>query len=230
MRKIFAISGDGNGAGKSTAAKKLVGATNIISLASIMRSELREKYPQSDWFNKDQAYKEGTVVPEEGGKTVRQVLIDYGQSACENDPWYWVRALCFTYQDEIGFFAIDDLRKLVEIDFLRGFFGPDNVVHIHIEYAGAKFEPLYDNAKLKARADYVIVRPSDAIPAAHVPNVPEMYFQWHYMSTFGDVYSRGPKYATRAIAEQAKEGLLHEYTLYRETDKAGKYQILEVPK
>lgn len=229
MRKIFAISGDGNGAGKSTAAKKLVGSFNIISLASIMRSELLDKYPEYDWFNKDQAYKEGTVVPEEGGKTVRQVLIDYGQSACENDPWYWVRALAFRFKDIEGTYAIDDLRKIVEIDFLRGFFGPEDVVHIHIEYAGAKFEPLYDNAKLKARADYVIVRPSDVIPAARVPNIPEKYFQWFWVGPFGTYEEpRGSKYATRALAEHGFNQLSEARIVARSLPE--QYDLREVPK
>lgn len=228
--KIYACSGDGNGAGKSTLAQKLVGKEGVISLAAIMRAELQKLYPQYDWFNKDQSYKENTKVTELEGKSVRQVLIEYGQSKCEADAWYWVRALAFKYKGCEGVLAIDDLRKLVEIDFLRGFFGPTNVVHFHVSFAEAKREALYDNDKLRAIADYVIVRPSDKIPAAYVPNVPETRFQWHFRYGNDSDTPRGPKYATRAIAEQAKQGLIEAGELGRIAARNGDYILREVPK
>lgn len=160
--RIIAISGDGIGAGKSTLAKTLT--ADVFSLAANMRKELKEKYPEYDWFNKSQDYKENTRVKELGNRTVREVLVWYGQDRCSTiDPAYWVYRLGVQLAKvaEYGachLAAIDDVRKTVELHVLRIMF-PGAVTHIHISYAGAKAEPQYENTELAAIADYTIVRP-----------------------------------------------------------------------
>ena len=92
--KILAISGDGIGAGKTTLANRLAPG-KVRSLAAAMRTELEALYPAYDWFNKTQEYKANTLVKEFDNKTVRQVLIEYGQTRCDKDSLYWVRKLSF---------------------------------------------------------------------------------------------------------------------------------------
>lgn len=153
--RIFAISGDGIGAGKSTLAAKL--SARVWSFATEMREELQRQFPKYDWFNRTQEYKDGTTVTELG-KTVRQVLIEYGQQKCASDALYWARLLA----DRIALsapnlVAIDDLRKMCEIHHLRERFGED-VTHIHVVHAFSKPEPEFENDLLADAADYIISR------------------------------------------------------------------------
>lgn len=159
--RIFAISGSGNGAGKSTMAKKT--ADEVLSLAHALRQDLSQVYPTYDWFNKSQAYKDYTLVPEaaEPGKdlpTVRDVLIKHGQDCCKDDPVYWVRKLCDNldkYPTKLSVVAIDDIRKLVEIEYLKNRF-PGNITHFHIKTPRSVYEPQFQNDELEAVADYVV--------------------------------------------------------------------------
>jgi hypothetical protein len=160
VMKIFAISGDGIGAGKTTLAKMI--AEPVWSLAGQLRRDLSLQLPDYNWENRSQDYKDKTRVHERQGKTVRQVMVEYGQSKSSIDPHYWVQSLC----DRIGganaplqppIIAIDDVRKVAEIEHIRGRF-PGQVIHLHVEWDGAIYEPEFDNAGLKAVADYIIRR------------------------------------------------------------------------
>lgn len=156
--RIIAISGDGIGAGKTYLANKLTDTR--LSMAGALRQELHLKYPGYDWDNTSQTYKDATTVHEAEGKTVRQVMVEYGQGKCVDDLGYWAKRLVSTINDRYfgnAVIAIDDVRKVAEIEELREAFG-DQVVHIHVINLNAKFEPQFQNDSLKELADYVIRR------------------------------------------------------------------------
>lgn len=160
--KILAISGSGIGAGKTTLAKSL--SKDVWSLAGAMRAELQLIYPGYNWFNKDQAYKAETVIREykRGSSSMRQVLIEHGQDRCVESPTYWVATLSdkILGLDQvvsgITTIAIDDIRKVSEIEYLRRKFA--DVVHIHIDYYGSVKESEFENDALLEMADYVVQR------------------------------------------------------------------------
>ncbi len=159
MIKIFAISGNGIGAGKSTLAKKL--GQEIWSLAGALRDELKHDYPAYDWYNKSQEYKANTRVKEEGKRTVREVMIERGQVRCAEDALYWVRKLAdkLEYVEKMATglktVAIDDVRKISEIECLKERF-PGQVVHFHLLTSTAVREPMFENDELCEVADYTI--------------------------------------------------------------------------
>ena len=160
--KIIAISGSGIGAGKTTLAKKL--SKDVWSLAGAMRTELELQYPGYSWFNRDQAYKANTMIKEykNGSYSMRAALIEYGQDKCAINPTYWVERLSSSVTgltrvaSGITTIAVDDVRKVCEVEHLRKTF--KEVVHIHIDYAGASFEKEFDNLQLLELADYIVVR------------------------------------------------------------------------
>lgn len=160
--KILAISGSGIGAGKTTLAKKL--SKDVWSLAGAMRAELERIYPGYSWFNKDQAYKSDTIIKEykRGQSSMRQVLIEHGQDRCIESPTYWVETLSskILSMDQVACgittVAIDDIRKVSEIKYLRRKFG--DVTHIHIDYYGSVKEAEFENDELLEIADYVVQR------------------------------------------------------------------------
>jgi len=156
--QIFTLSGDGSGAGKSTLARKISG--EVLSIASPLRQELCRIHPGYAWWDKTQAYKDNTIV-EGTGKTVRQMLVEHSAARCAGDPLYWARQLS-RYLEGLSCivsshsrYAIDDLRKVCEIEHFRDRFG-DKVTHIHVLSATATPEPHFDNDKLRDAADYVI--------------------------------------------------------------------------
>ena len=165
MIQLIAISGDGIGAGKSTFASKI--GDTVFSLAGALRGELARKHPNYDWFNKSQAYKDKTHVPEYRGLetnqlyTVRHALIEYGQIKCEDDPQYWAKVLAEKIAKEENIvtgnvkIAIDDVRKVCEIELLKERFG-SKVLHFHMTTSTAIHEPHFDNLRLAAMADYVV--------------------------------------------------------------------------
>ena len=157
MVKIVAISGSGNGAGKSTLAHLL--SNPVWSIAGGIRAELKVELPGYDWDNKTQAYKDKVKVTERDDKTVRQVMIEHGQKRCKSDPAYWIKKLCNRIETGnvlIGqqIIAIDDVRKIVEIDYLKARFGAV-VTHFHIKSSHAQKEAEFDNDALEQVADYV---------------------------------------------------------------------------
>lgn len=158
---IYLISGDGSEAGKTTFAEKLVGKSRVWSIASALRSELQRKYPKYNWYSKDQQVKDQLVIKEYGSGTftMRQVMVEYGQKACEADPCHWVQRLADSleiakHMPTHGPLAVDDVRKVCELDLLKEMF--PKAVHMHVTRAGAKKEPQYDNDSLWGRADYVV--------------------------------------------------------------------------
>lgn len=159
---IFAISGDGIGAGKTTLARKL--ANPVWSLAGGLRYELANKYPNYNWEDRSQQYKDHTKVTENANKTVRQTMVEYGQFRCEENPLYWVERLCDRIHNNAApltqeVIAIDDVRKVTEIEHIRGRF-PGQVIHFHVVFAGAQHEPEFQNDELREIADYIITRNS----------------------------------------------------------------------
>lgn len=175
MTKILGISGSGIGAGKSSFAKKMAG--EVWSLAGALRKELTKKFPGYKWYDKSQEYKnmrftETIFDPfllsalektktHEGGKTVRDVMIAYGQMKCANDPKYWPRILAADLQERLKIMdgvhtvAIDDIRKVLEVEYLREKFAP-NFIHFHIDTGSAIGEDYFDNDLLAEMADYTV--------------------------------------------------------------------------
>jgi len=168
--KLFVVSGDGIGAGKSTFCKRMCDET--WSLAGALRQDLRRNFPAYDWFNKDQAYKNTDFREVEKLETllglniarrmtIRDVLILYGQVKCSNDPVYWVRELCSVLiprvqlADGVDIIGIDDLRKVCELEYFKATF-PRDLVHFHIISSQAIEEPEFENQKLKQLADYTL--------------------------------------------------------------------------
>lgn len=158
--KLVLISGDGAGAGKTYAARLFGQST--WTLADGIRGELAIRYPNYNWYNRTQEYKNHTHVKEweRGDKTVREVLLKYGQVACAGNPKYWVERLCDKLKNSQEFvqgvttIAVDDVRKVCELEHFRANFR--DVVHIHVESETAVFEPEFEAEQLKALADYVV--------------------------------------------------------------------------
>jgi hypothetical protein len=158
--KIFAISGSGSGAGKTHASRVL--AQDTWTIADGMRRTLQERFPYYNWFNREQAYKNETIIREYGrGKhTMRQVLLEYGQEMCAGDPEYWIRLLGDSLErsskiaDGIGVIGIDDVRKVCEVNHLKARF--PNVTHLHLNTAHAVHEPEFEARSLLDMADYVL--------------------------------------------------------------------------
>lgn len=154
--QVILISGDGAGAGKTFAASRF--ADETYSLASQIRRELKQLYPAYDWHNKTQGYKEHTRVPEQGGKTLRAVMLEYGQQKCAIDPLHWAKLLAEGLEsvrhiaDGKKRIAIDDVRKICELDYLGSRF--PGFLHIHVTNVDAEYEPLFDAERLAQRAHY----------------------------------------------------------------------------
>lgn len=162
--KLILISANGYGAGKTTFGKLF--DAHIVSLAYFVRWELSFKYPEHEHLimSREQAAK-NFVLP--SGKTVRQELVELGQSRCAVDPLYWCdKWLEATekYLPEERTLVVDDLRKKVELDCFREQF-PD-LKHFHIKYSGAIAEKVVDEHgntvdafdDLEEYADYIIYR------------------------------------------------------------------------
>ena len=155
--RVLAISGSGQGAGKTTLARTL--SPTVWSIADGIRHELSKIYPKIQWENRTQAYKDGTKVPGTN-RSVRQMLIDHGQQACIDNPTYWVSEMTTKLLELNRMWtagavvAIDDVRKLCELEHLRAKF-PD-VVHFHVNGEPCVDEPMYDNIELADIADYVV--------------------------------------------------------------------------
>lgn len=88
-------------------------------------------------------------------------MIRYGQMMTAEDPTYWVDKLVdhLKQADRIAdmrpSIAIDDVRKVCELDAIRTAF-PGKVIHVHILGKGAIEEKMYDNQELHDIADYVL--------------------------------------------------------------------------
>ncbi len=154
---IVAISGSGRGSGKTTLAEKV--SDEVWSIAGLLRKDLKVRYPEYDWYNKSQKYKDSTIVSETG-KTVRQMLFEEGQKHSSADPAYWVRMLIGSLKERMRIadgpknVAIDDVRKVEELDAIKDAF--PNVLHVHVTSPGAIAEPEFDNDALNDRADYAV--------------------------------------------------------------------------
>lgn len=159
--RIIAISGDGMGAGKTFLSYKLATEATRFSLAAYLRADLSRQYPNYDWYNKAQSYKDGTLV-HETGKTVREMLTTYGASKRVIDSDYWINYLLDDLYHTVNncknrdnlLITIDDIRFINEIEKLRSSFG-SAVTHIHVISSKAKPEP-YDNDALRELSDYII--------------------------------------------------------------------------
>jgi hypothetical protein len=126
----------------------------VRSLAWALRNELMQVYPNYDWHNKTQDYKDNTVVAEAGGRTVRDVMIQYGQDRCLEDPLYWAKRLIENIKaNPAPVIAVDDLRKGVELSYFKGAF-PGQVTHEHLVTPTAIPEPEFENELLRKYADY----------------------------------------------------------------------------
>lgn len=160
LTHILLISGSGEGAGKTTLARKLT--PHVVSLASAVRTELRLRYPEVDWEDRTPAGK--AVFIEKGalaGHTVREVLLRHAEGRRAKAPLYWVdrtvARLRLMSEGVVQVVAVDDLRRILELETIRNEF-PGQVTHLHIEYAGAVAEPHFEAEALARLADYVVVR------------------------------------------------------------------------
>jgi hypothetical protein len=157
---VYIVSSNGVGAGKTYLANKLGAIPR--SLAAALRGELKEIYPNYDWFNKTQEYKENTLVAECDGLTVRRVLQIYGQSKKTENPNYWtdkvLNDIAADNDFEDRFYSIDDIREAREVTRIKDTIF--QVVHFHIECSASIPENVFEQeySKLKTMADYVIVR------------------------------------------------------------------------
>jgi len=162
MVMMFLVSGDGQGSGKTYLAESLVGPHNVWSIASAMRLELAKEYPDINWFRKDQAYKDNTTVDAyKRGFTVREVMIEYGQEKAKHQKCYWVDRLIDRLNHGHGIasgslLAIDDIRKVEELNALKLRTKCSGFLHLHVENPDAKPEPMFDNPVLRNLADYVV--------------------------------------------------------------------------
>lgn len=161
--KIILISGDGHGAGKTFLARKLTDSQQqIFSIVNLIRRELAKKYPSYDWYNKDPAFKLGTIV-KETGKSVHQMLDTTGRERKVKDPLFWAKGLVDLLKyardsDKLDTIVVDDVRFVDECDHLRSVFATENILHLHVVNPKASLEPSYQNALLKAQADFHISR------------------------------------------------------------------------
>ena len=159
--RIFLFSGSGNGSGKSTAARKMT--QDVWSLANSIRDSLTARYPLYNWYNKSQHYKDNTIIEEYeiGNKSMRQVMIEYGQLRCKDNPTYWADMLVGYLKnrhfiaDGTSIIGVDDIRKLCELDTIKNAF-PGQVTHYHLTtpIGIAKVEPEFENEELAKVADY----------------------------------------------------------------------------
>ena len=151
------LSGSGIGAGKTTLARKFAGIPTL-SLAGALRQDLYDIYPTVEWNNRTQEYKASRPA-ELAGLSVREMLVKFGQDRCNQDPVYWPKRLMTQVsQTAYGNFTavVDDLRKVIELDYFRHH--GKSVVHFHIHHETATPEPQYDSDWLFDVADYVLMR------------------------------------------------------------------------
>jgi hypothetical protein len=164
--RVILISGDGHGAGKTFLARKFAREDCIFSIANLIRAELRKKYPNYDWYNKDPRIKTSVVV-RETKKTIHEMLVDAGHEGKSKNPLVWAQKLAELIQYsrdklKLELAVIDDVRFEDECIYLRSMLGMEFVTHFHIVNPKATPEPQYNNEKLKVMADYRIKRSSDA--------------------------------------------------------------------
>lgn len=162
---IYLISGNGRGAGKTTLATRMVGRDHVFSHADSLRMELHAKYPRLSWFALDQITKD---EPQEtlGGRSMRDILLKHGQDKCSiHGANHWAERLVTRLQTRFASLAldkcpvaVDDLRKITELDTLLSSLGHDKIIHFHIMFPAAVAEPEFDGAELARRADYIVSR------------------------------------------------------------------------
>lgn len=157
--QVILISATGLGAGKTTLAQKFT--TLTVSLADQIRAHLAQQYPNINFYNKSQEYK-NMIFDNTGGRTVRELLIEFGTHYRKTDPDVWVNLAIkkiktvFEHNPKATV-AIDDIRYLNELHRFREEFG-SAVTHLHISEESATKEPQYQNEELEKVADYVVRR------------------------------------------------------------------------
>lgn len=154
--KLLLLSSNGIGAGKTTFAEKFGGMR--MPLANTLRKEVARQYPDySDYiFSTKQ---EDKAFRMKDGRSIRELLVEYGQSRCAENKTYWCEKWAENISTEMYYtvlfsVVVDDLRKKVELDFFRKNY--PGCVHFHIKYGGAIAEKEFDD--LEEYADYVIYR------------------------------------------------------------------------
>jgi hypothetical protein len=191
MPDILLISG-GQGAGKSTLGyfeSKGIGLSNGLverfALADLVRGELMERAIQEwcartflgdamlapgmrkvPWYSTDQAEK-SRPRPELGGRTIRDLLIYWGQHRCKDAPLYWAEKWCARAESHLLFHrghrvVCDDLRKLTEHAAILAWAEQHafSLLHLHID-GGI---PDYDCLALRERAHFVLTRGGTPLP------------------------------------------------------------------
>jgi hypothetical protein len=92
---------------------------------------------------------------------MRQVMVEYGQLRCKNNPTYWADLLVSYLKnrhfiaDGVSIIGVDDIRKVCELETIRAAF-PNSVTHFHLNTSegSVKMEPEFENEQLARLADY----------------------------------------------------------------------------
>ena len=158
--KLFLISGDECGVGKSTFANTL--SLNVWSFATALRGDLNKCYPLYEWFRKDQEYKNTTYI-KELNCNMRDALVKHGERRRAENPDYWANILAgrigelYSVVVSGGSLAVDDLRYMNELRVIRERHPYMQITHFHLK-TKTSLPTENDAAQLAEVADYIVVR------------------------------------------------------------------------
>jgi hypothetical protein len=159
--KIILISANGNGAGKTYLADSFIRGVRF-GLAAGVRKELATIWPSFVTRIQSTRQEDKTFILPTGA-SIRQSLVELGQERCKQDPVYWCKkwlaGVPKDYAPTMNI-VVDDLRKLVELQWFRNTF--EDVTHFHLKYSDAVAEKNPDGTDvfddLSEYADYLIYR------------------------------------------------------------------------
>jgi predicted ATPase len=161
ITKVFLISANGSGAGKTTLANIL--ADVVVSHADIARRDLSRLYPEEftekivSKKQEDKAF----ILPD--GRTVRQALVHYCEAIVRpKDDVYFAREVVKSLADlhcksAPLTVAIDDVRRVQDMQKIKEYLKKEGLrcVHYHVISHAAELESAYDNIKLRECADLI---------------------------------------------------------------------------
>lgn len=168
MTTIHVLTG-GIGAGKTTLAPSL---GLVCAQADLVREELKGLYPDVDWFNKTQAYKD-TPHPALSGQTPRAYIIRLAEEKVSANGLDYFAKQNILRMAKIQFhnslrrafsptFVVDDVRRLAELERYRYLdTGTDRfrVIHWHLKGGIQDTQPTATPMEeFEKRANYVITR------------------------------------------------------------------------
>ncbi|KAJ3371280.1 hypothetical protein GGF31_003459 [Allomyces arbusculus] len=129
--KIFMLSG-WMGSGKDTAGEYLVTKHNMqrFAFADVMKEMIAVKFnvPLEWMYSQENKAKHLNSV----GKTVRQLLIDYGTEERSKDPLVWVKHVIASIAKCTKNVVVTDWRMINEYSEMSRVFGANNVITVRI--------------------------------------------------------------------------------------------------